>query len=549
MSDNAAATPQPRLDRAEGALLALAAGDALGWPQEMPRNIQGGLRPQAQLEFRQWTRRSGGRFQPYEEPIDPGDYSDDTQLTLAVARCRTKYATSWWKALTRIEIPLWTLYERGGGGATKRAANAWIEGNPPWKSSRTDQVRRYFNAGGNGVAMRVLPHALFLAQDDTPAALIHDVLLDGSATHGHPRALIGANVYAYAAWLLMRRTATLPFGELLQTLIEEVSVWSRQPESDGQGSWFQVADEATRNSYIDTWDRTTREMRELLETAQRGIHAGAIADERRVLDDLGCFGRTKGAGTSSAAAAVYLAARHAAQPTQGVLRAAFETGADTDTLAAMVGGLAGCIGGVEWLPRPWLCVQDARYIRHLASRLAEGPDHAQRQKVQPIDHPKAVFSQLLTATENQQVDLGNRRVSVTLLPNPKPIGKPRLVRAWRLTTAHGQTLRVNRVEDPPTARSAETNRGRASDLSATNDTVNASDASEYPTDELYDVFRRRLRHLLERSDSLKTKQIQDALGIVPSQAAEWLSRAQQEGWLLQTNKSPKRFALRSNFLV
>ena len=176
MSDNAAATGPPRLDKAEGALLALAAGDALGWPQEMPRNIQGDLRPQAQLEFRQWTRRSGGRFQPYEEPIHPGDYSDDTQLTLAVARCRTKYATSWWKALTRIEIPLWTLYERGGGGATKRAANAWIEGTPPWKSKRTDQVRRYFNAGGNGVAMRVLPHALFLAQDDTPAALVHDVL-------------------------------------------------------------------------------------------------------------------------------------------------------------------------------------------------------------------------------------------------------------------------------------------------------------------------------------------------------------------------------------
>ena len=31
-----------------------------------------------------------------------------------------------------------------------------------------DAVRRYFDAGGNGVAMRVLPHALFLAgQDDS----------------------------------------------------------------------------------------------------------------------------------------------------------------------------------------------------------------------------------------------------------------------------------------------------------------------------------------------------------------------------------------------
>ena len=549
MSDSAAATPPPRPERAEGALLALAAGDALGWPQEMPRNFQGDLRSKTQLEFSRWTRRSGGRFQPYEEPIDPGDYSDDTQLTLAVARCRTKYATSWWKALTRIEIPLWTLYERGGGGATKRAANAWIEGTPPWKSRRADQVRRYFNAGGNGVAMRVLPHALFLARDDTPAALLHDVLLDGSATHGHPRALIGANVYAYAAWLLVRRTASLPFGRLLQTLIEDVSVWSRQPDSDGQGSWFQVADEASPNSYVEVWQRTAREMRELLETAQRGIHAGAVADDRAVLDELGCFGRTKGAGTSSAAAAVYLAARHAAQPAQGILRAAFETGADTDTLAAMVGGLAGCIGGVEWLPQPWLRVQDSRYIRHLASRLAEGPDNAQPQKVKPIDRPKAVLSQLLAAADNQQVDLGDRRVMVTVLPNPKPIGKPRLVRAWRLTTAQGQTLRVNSVEDPPTVRPTEADRGRASDHPRVDDPVDSSGPSEDPTDDLYAVFSRRLQDLLKRSDSLKTRQIEDALGIVKSQAAEWLGRAQLEGWLIQTNKSPKRFTLRSDSLV
>ena len=549
MSDSPAATPHPRPEKAEGALLALAAGDALGWPQEMPRNFQGDLRPRAQLEFSQWTRRSGGRFQPFEEAIDPGDYSDDTQLALAVGRCRTKYAASWWKALTRIEIPLWILYERGGGGATKRAANAWIEGTPPWKSKRAEHVRRYFNAGGNGVAMRVLPHALFLAGDDTPDALLHDVLLDGSATHGHPRALIGANVYAYAAWLLVRRTETLPFGQLLQTLIEDVAVWSRQPDSDGQGSWFQVADEASPQSYVETWQRTAREMRELLETAQRGIRAGAVADDRAVLDELGCFGRAKGAGTSSAAAAVYLAARHAAQPAQGVLRAAFETGADTDTLAAMVGGLAGCIGGVDWLPRPWLRVQDARYIRHLASRLAQGPDNAQPHKVKPIDRPKALLSQLRATADSQQLDLGDRQVTVTVLPNPKPIGKPRLVRAWRLTTAKGQTLRVNSVEDPPTVRLAEADRGRARDRPGDADPVDALHPGKDPSDDLYAVFSRRLQDLLKRSDSLKTKQVEDALGIVKSQAAEWLGRAQEEGWLIQTSKNPKRFALRSHPLV
>ena len=541
-------TPR-RPDKAEGALLALAAGDALGWPQEIPRNIQGGVRLQAQAEFRRWTRRSGGRFHPYEEPIEPGDYSDDTQLALAVARCRTTYAASWWNALTRIELPLWTLYERGGGGATKRAASAWIEGVPPWKSKRNDQVRRYFNAGGNGVAMRVLPHALFLACDKTPTPLMHDVLLDGSATHGHPKALIGANVYAYAAWLLIRRTTTLPFGELLQTLIDESDVWSTRPQSDGRSSWFEVADHALPSPYMDNWERTTHEMSELLKTALRGIRAGAVADDRTVLQQLGCFGPTKGAGTISAAAAVYLAARHAAHPTQGVLWAAFENGADTDTLAAMVGGLAGCIGGVEWLPKPWLQVQDAAYIRQLALRLAEGPDHAESQKVRPVEHPTTVLSQLIATADDQPLKLGPRRVTVTALPHAKPIGKPRLVRAWRLTTEDGQTLLINHVEDRRSVARDETNRSPETNRPAPGAAARASDSGEQPTHELYRDFSRHLQHLLARCDSLKTNQIQEALGIVKSQTDEWLVRAQREGWLVQTSKRPKRFALRRDFLV
>ena len=328
------------LDKAEGAFLALAAGDALGWPQEMPRFVRGNpTSSKAHVGFKEWTRRGGGRFRPYEETIRPGDYSDDTQLTLAVARCRINHGAAWWKAFTQVELPLWTLYERGGGGATKRAAGAWAGASPPWRLKKRENVRRYFDAGGNGVAMRVLPHALFLAGQNQPADLMHDVVLDGSATHGHPRALVGATAYAYAAWSLMRRSGTLRFGELLETLLDGAPQWSRFPESAREEkSWLEVANDVTDAKFREIWARTAHEMRELLETARRGLEAGALADDRGVLNDLGCFGPEKGAGTVSAAGAAYLAARHAAHPVQGVLRAAFERGADTDTLAAMTGG-------------------------------------------------------------------------------------------------------------------------------------------------------------------------------------------------------------------
>ena len=285
---------------AKGAFLAFAAGDALGWPQEVrgnvPKEVVGTV---AHEHFRSWTRRAGGRFGPYEEAIQPGDYSDDTQLTLAVARSRTNHAGAWWQAWTRIELPLWTVYERGGGSATKRAAGAWARGHAPWKSRREGDVRRYFNAGGNGVAMRVLPHALFLAGEESAAGLVHDVVLDGSATHGHPRALVGAAVYAYAAWCLARRTGTLRFGELLDTLIDEESAWHGFPQSDrNRKTWFEAACRAAETPYDGVWDRTAHEMRELLETARKGIQAGALADDHSVLKDLGCFGQAKGAGTT-----------------------------------------------------------------------------------------------------------------------------------------------------------------------------------------------------------------------------------------------------------
>ena len=428
--------------KAEGAFLALAAGDALGWPQEMPRNVRG--KPASQnvhVEFKEWSRRSGGRFYPYEEVIHAGDYSDDTQLTLAVARSRTNHGSAWWKAFAGVELPLWTLYERGGGSAMKRAARAWCEGNPPWKLRKHNGVHQYFEAGGNGVAMRVLPHALFLAGQDRPAVLMRDVVLDGTLTHGHPRALVGATVYAYAAWSLARKSGTLKFGELLDMLIDESSEWSRFPESDREGgSWFDAANGATGGRYELIWNQTIDEMHALLEKTRKTIQAGALADDHGVLQELGCFGRAKGAGTITAAAAVYLVARHAAQPMQGVIRAAFEQGADTDTLAAMVGGLMGCLAGVEWLPLPWLKVQDAGYLRHLASRVALGPEGACRNPVPSLSSLRSVGSDL-AATRTGEVTLGGvLRGQVFALPDPKPIAKSIHVRAWRVQAFDGQTL-------------------------------------------------------------------------------------------------------------
>ena len=548
--------PVVPLAKAEGALLGLAAGDALGWPQEMRRSGASGTPPH--VEFRTWTRRSGGRFRPYEEIIDAGAYSDDTQLALAVARSRTSHDADWWKAFATVELPLWTLYERGGGGATKRAARAWIDGGPPWRVAKRDAVRRYFDAGGNGVAMRVLPHALFLAGSDHPNELVREVVFDGWATHGHPRALVGAAAYAYAAWSLARRTETLGFGELLDLLLDESSAWGTFPRSDrGGGTWLAAAESVT-DGYERTWSRTVDEMRALIETARRGVRDGALADDHAVLAGLGCFGSSKGSGTVTAAAAAYLVARHAAQPRQGVLRAAFESGADTDTLAAMTGGLMGCLAGVEWIPRPWLDVQDAGYLRRMAGRIAAGPDGADRRAVPARPDLQAILSELARNRDGDVDDivLGNgMRAKAAALTDPRAIAKSIAVRAWRLTTADGQTLYVTKVNARPGRSRAERPRGRKDAVQSpstaagtpaaatTAGAVNTDPGSDVqPAEALYVVFCRQLHYLL-RVREMTPQEIATALGLVSGQVGAWLERAERERDVSRVSRRPVRFAL------
>lgn len=548
--------------KAEGAFLALAAGDALGWPQELPRRVRdrkGIASPR--LEFRTWTRRSGDRFRPFDEIIQAGEYSDDTQLTLAVARCRANHGEEWRDAFQRVELPRWTIYQRGGGGATMRAARAWVGGGAPWLSGDPEEVDRYFHAGGNGVAMRVLPHALFLAGQDHPTDLLRDVVRDGAATHGHPRALVGATAWAYAAWSLVRLKRTLGFGELLDLLIDERDSWGAFPDAERGGNrWLAAAHLVFGESYYLVWERTVGEMQELLERARNGIMRGVLANDRAVLSDLGCFGKAKGAGTVTTAGAVYLAARHAAQPTQGVLRAAFEDGADTDTLAAMTGGLLGCLAGDEWLPAPWRNVQDADYLRHIADKVARGPAGSEPRPVERPVAPQSILADL-DRDDVHELALGDcTRVKAVPLVEPRPASKSISVRAWKLRTSAGQTLYVTRVYK--LNRTAEIGRqkidstshqfslrdtGVHSSVGPRQDTaIEAAETDVDSTGALYTEFLRLLQALLHERPK-RPGEIEEALGLTRGQVRVWLARAQESGEIQRVSERPVRVALRRKF--
>jgi ADP-ribosylglycohydrolase/catechol 2,3-dioxygenase-like lactoylglutathione lyase family enzyme len=424
--------------RAHGAMLGLAVGDALGWPMEDRGGRVGGTaKLQPAFEFMGWRRREGGGYAPHIEEIAAGEYSDDTQLALAVARSRS-LGEEWWSYLVRVELPLWTAYERGGGGATKRAAHSWLNGRAPWEEKNDQNVSRYFAAGGNGALMRSLPHCL--APGSVNAAERNRALdLDGLATHGHPRALLGSRLHAAAvAWALDRREP-LPYGGLIQRLLDTPAEWAEPADSSLLGS------HVDSSAWEADWMATVDEVIHLLHLSLDGLAEGAVAVDRPILQELGAFSDMKGAGTISAVAAIFLASRYASQPRQGLLAAAFARGSDTDTLASLTAALLGALHGPDWLEPLAHEVQDATYLKRVIDDVLDG-----RAAVMPTgkwrrQERTELYRWLDSASAQDRANLGPFG-SVTVAGLKDHETKASFVRSWQLKTELGQVLYVKRYD-------------------------------------------------------------------------------------------------------
>ena len=77
--------------------------------------------------------------------------------------------------------------------------------------------------------MRVLPHVLLRGQAE--AQLLRDVLRNGILTHGHPRALLSARVYAQAAWTIAHTPPPLAYGAVIEAVLDSQPQWERLPEA------------------------------------------------------------------------------------------------------------------------------------------------------------------------------------------------------------------------------------------------------------------------------------------------------------------------------
>lgn len=455
----------PLITKAQGAFLGAAVGDALGWSQEFPsKRLDKQANSQNEeltTEFQQWIRRSGGRYFPHEELILAGEYSDDTQLFLCTARSLL-CGKQWWHHFTKQEIPTWKCYERGGGRATKRAVNDWLAGVKPWSSSKNK--KGYFEAGGNGVAMRILPHSLLGAKDPDFSKVAQEIVANGVCTHGHPRALVGALAYGFAVWVALRESGTLTYGAIIEKVLSEVHCWSELPEfefGDIYKTWRNSAKELNAGQYKKRWRETVEEMRKLLEQCQEAMKQGALSVDQEVLEKLGCFGKSKSSGNISAAASIFLASRYAADPKNGLVVAAFAQGADTDTIASMTGGLLGSIAGIEWLGDYAEQVQDSRYISNLAEQLARNESRNQDEFASVVQVTKAHIDDLIKTLEtletNASVQLPDgRQAKLSASTQYPPLSKATRAVYWKLVTLDAQILYVRKLSHIRTTQDSQT---------------------------------------------------------------------------------------------
>ncbi|AWT43612.1 MULTISPECIES: ADP-ribosylglycohydrolase family protein [Streptomyces] len=275
-------------DRALGAVLGSAVGDALGAPFEFgpegafsarfPRPGQGG------------EMCGGGGW-------DPGEATDDTQMAVLVAESLLERG-----GLDPADV--FDRFRRWAAGDPKDIGlqtEAVLSSGDPWDTAAALHFQTSQRAAGNGALMRAAPSAVYFARAGRAATMDAGRRL-AALTHGDAAAWEGTALYHE----LMR--VALPGGDPVAAVPDALAA---------------------------------------VRPAHRERYAAVLAPDWH--PDLAT--EFNGAVWPCLGSAVW-----AVRTTSGyedAVRAAIDCGGDTDTVAAVTGGLAGAVYGVQGIPQRW----------------------------------------------------------------------------------------------------------------------------------------------------------------------------------------------------
>jgi len=195
-------------ERFLGTILGCAVGDALGAPFEGAPPASFRFSPDEPVRFRKIPGF----------PI--GQYTDDTQLTLATMRamCRTKSVDG--AEIAAEFVKLWQRGEIVGPGAScTEAVHNMMSLGMSWEDAGTPPGR-----AGNGTAMRAAPIGLW--HQAHPEHIERDATISSIITHRDPRSVAGTIAVAKAVSLCLESGKLSPC-ETLQNISDSVRNTSR----------------------------------------------------------------------------------------------------------------------------------------------------------------------------------------------------------------------------------------------------------------------------------------------------------------------------------
>jgi predicted enzyme related to lactoylglutathione lyase len=173
-----------------------------------------------------------------------------------------------------------------------------------------------------------------------------------------------------------------------------------------------------------------------------------LSFDNDVFEKLQCFNKQiSGAGTVAAVASVYIASRYAADPINGVIKAAFAIGSDTDTIASMAGGLLGCINGADWLSSVKSGIQDYRYLEKTALKLSTRQTESIKS-FEPIKRTdlKNWTHDVVSVPDSSDVKLPDGRIAKVHCDQDQigPSGKYN-IEFRQFITLEGQTIYIHKI--------------------------------------------------------------------------------------------------------
>jgi ADP-ribosylglycohydrolase len=360
-------------ERIAGALFGGAIADSLGWGTEFARSkreVAKRFGDEYVRDFKPWEKMTGGRFNTYIDYVQPGEYSDDTQLTLCTARSLNPDGTFNAEHFAKKELPLWLDYARGAGRTITAAARALKGKGASWDNNfftfqgRTTRLD-YRDAGANGAAMRISPIAL--ANILNPEIISREVAKNCIITHGHPRAILGALVYARALCFLAAKPKPT-----LQSFLQDIKDFTHNLNLDtldnSLAHWIERWNSDSPQTFQSLWNLTQTEMLRFIDIAASSRQCSLP----QVIRELGCFNpKTKGSGTSTVAATIAIFLRHGQNFEHTVLEAVNMIGTDTDTIGAMAASLVGAYQGYFGIPDRWAKqMQDYDYFLRVSETLS-----------------------------------------------------------------------------------------------------------------------------------------------------------------------------------